>query len=273
MGLVKLDDSFHILSDIIGDEDALGDMDFKVAGTTEGITALQMDIKVGGISYDIMKHALSQAKEGRAYILETMGGSLSSHREKLNKNAPQITKIPLPKNKIGEVIGPGGKNIKEICEVTGATVDINDEGVAFVAAADQEKSDKAIAMIRGIIEEPEVGKVYEGSIKSLLDFGAIVRFMGKREGLVHISEMREEKVEKVTDVVKEGDAVQVKVLEVDPRRGRIRLTFLLDKQKKKGDSKKEHKSSSSNKTKQDKKPSKHKESETREASTKKYFNA
>ena len=273
MGLVKLDKDSYILSDIIGDEDALGDMDFKVAGTEHGITALQMDIKIGGISQEIMKNALIQAKEGRISILKSMSESISSHREKLNKNAPQITKIALPKNKIGEVIGPGGKNIKEICEVTGATVDINDDGIAFVAAADQEKSDKAIAMIKGIIEEPEVGKVYEGAVKSILDFGAIVRFMGKREGLVHISEMSEEKVEKVTDILKEGENVKVKVLEVDPKRGRIRLTLRLDaKQPKSSSGSKGSKKESGSSKKPEKKPAKP-EGEKREASTKKYFNA
>lgn len=273
MGLVKLDKDSYILSDIIGDEDALGDMDFKVAGTEHGITALQMDIKIGGISQEIMKNALVQAKEGRISILKSMSESISSHREKLNKNAPQITKIALPKNKIGEVIGPGGKNIKEICEVTGATVDINDDGIAFVAAADREKSDKAIAMIKGIIEEPEVGTVYEGAVKSILDFGAIVRFMGKREGLVHISEMSEEKVEKVTDILKEGENVKVKVLEVDPKRGRIRLTLRLDaKQPKSSSVSKGSKKESGSSKKPEKKPIKP-DGEKREASTKKYFNA
>ncbi len=274
MGLVKLEDKFFVLSDIIGEEDALGDMDFKVAGTENGITALQMDIKIGGISHEIMKHALSQAREGRVSILQSMSKSISSHREQLNKNAPQITKITLPKNKIGEVIGPGGKNIKEICEVTGATVDINDDGIAFVAAADQEKSDKAIAMIKGIIEEPEVGKVYEGVVKSILDFGAIVRFMGKREGLVHISEMSDEKVEKVTDILKEEEKIKVKVLEVDSRRGRIRLTLRLDATHPKSSSgskgpKKEN-SASKNSEKKFVRP---KDDEKREGSTKKYFNA
>lgn len=274
MGLVKLDNDSYILSDIIGDEDALGDMDFKVAGTEHGITALQMDIKIGGISQEIMKNALIQAKEGRVSILKSMSESISSHREKLNKNAPQITKIALPKNKIGEVIGPGGKNIKEICEVTGATVDINDDGIAFVAAADQEKSDKAIAMIKGIIEEPEVGKVYEGVVKTVLDFGAIVRFMGKREGLVHISEMSDDKVEKVTDILKENDTTKVKVLEVDQRRGRIRLTLRLDAQpKSSSDSKGGKKESGSKNKKPEKKPVKAKEVSKPEASTKKYCNA
>lgn len=273
MGLVKLDKDSYILSDIIGDEDALGDMDFKVAGTEHGITALQMDIKIGGISQEIMKNALIQAKEGRISILKSMSESISSHREKLNKNAPQITKIALPKSKIGEVIGPGGKNIKEICEVTGATVDINDDGIAFVAAADQEKSDKAIAMIKGIIEEPEVGKVYEGAVKSILDFGAIVRFMGKREGLVHISEMSEEKVEKVTDILKEGENVKVKVLEVDPRRGRIRLTLRLDAtQPKSSSGSKGPKKENGSPKKSERKPAKP-EGDKGEASTKKYFNA
>lgn len=283
MGLVKLEDSsFHILSDIMGDEDALGDMDFKVAGTANGITALQMDIKVAGIGHDIMKHALSQAKEGRIKILDIMKESISSHRDQLNKNAPQISKISVPKNKIGEIIGPGGKNIKEICEITGATIDINDDGIAIVAAANQGNLDQAVEMINSIIEEPEVGKVYDGTVKGILDFGAIVRFMGKREGLVHISEMSDEKVAKVSDILKDGDKVQVKVLEVDPRRGRIRLTLRLDSKVEKShqDSFKKNTKNSSLST--DNRKDDHKEKkivaknsgqEKTETSTKKYFNS
>lgn len=282
MGLVKLDTEFHILSDIIGDEDALGDMDFKVAGTVNGITALQMDIKVAGISHDIMKHALSQAREGRIHILDIMNNTLSSHRETLNKNAPQITKVVLPKHKIGEVIGPGGKNIKEICEVSGATVDINDDGVAFVSAVNQESAEKAVEMIKSIIEEPEIGKVYEGVVKATLDFGAIVRFMGKREGLVHISEMSEEKVAKVTDMLKEGDSVKVKVLEIDSKKGRIRLTLRLNASAKdiNTDSPrpKKHAEDAPKKKTEDKPKPQHKEEQQKEhktehkAGTKKYFN-
>lgn len=228
MGLIKLDDKFIILSDIIGAEDALGDMDFKVAGTSAGITALQMDIKVTGISLEIMKEALDQAQTGRLHILEKMSASLSTARTELNKTAPQMTKLSIPKNKIGELIGPGGKNIKAICEATGVTVDINDDGIVVVASTSQEAATKAVAMINGIVDDPEIGKVYAGTIKALLDFGAIVQFMGKREGMVHISEMSNEKVAKVSDVVKEGESVQVKVLEIDAKRGRIRLSMRLD---------------------------------------------
>ncbi|MBP9792025.1 MAG: polyribonucleotide nucleotidyltransferase [Rickettsiales bacterium] len=278
MGLIKLDTEFHILSDIIGDEDALGDMDFKVAGTVNGITALQMDIKVAGISHDIMKHALSQAREGRIHILDIMNQTLSSNRETLNKHAPQITKIALPKHKIGEVIGPGGKNIKEICEVSGATVDINDEGVAFVSAVNQESSAKAIEMIKSIIEEPEIGKVYDGVVKATLDFGAIVRFMGKREGLVHISEMSEEKVAKVTDMLKEGDSVKVKVLEIDSKKGRVRLTLRLNTKENNDPQPKKQEEEAPKKKMEEKQPKQHKAEEKTEhktehkAGTKKYFN-
>jgi polyribonucleotide nucleotidyltransferase len=207
-----------------------------------------------------------------------MNKTLSSNRETLNKHAPQITKVVLPKHKIGEVIGPGGKNIKEICEVSGATVDINDDGIAFVSAVNQESSDKAVEMIRSIIEEPEIGKVYDGVVKATLDFGAIVRFMGKREGLVHISEMSEEKVAKVTDMLKEGDSVKVKVLEIDSKKGRVRLTLRLNT-KENTDSKPQKQSEEAPKKKmEEKQPKQHKAEQKTEhkaehkAGTKKYFN-
>lgn len=223
MGLIKEGDDFVVLSDILGDEDHLGDMDFKVAGTSEGITALQMDIKINGITTEIMKVALKQAKAGREYILGEMNKTLSEGRKEVSKNAPQIVTIKIDKEKIGAVIGPGGKVIREICEVSGAKVDIEDDGTINVSAVDGKASEIALQMIRDITTEAEVGKIYEGKVTKLLDFGALVNFMGKSEGLVHISEMKRERVEKVTDVVNEGDDVKVKVIGLD--RGKVRLSM------------------------------------------------
>ncbi|MBN8530960.1 MAG: polyribonucleotide nucleotidyltransferase [Alphaproteobacteria bacterium] len=225
MGLILEDDGrFEVLSDIMGDEDHLGDMDFKVAGTNEGITALQMDIKVAGITPQIMEVALTRAKAGRLHILGEMAKAMTSSREEVNANAPRITTLNIPKDKIREVIGSGGKVIREICETTGAKVDIEDDGTIRVAAVSEESAQAAINWIKGIVEEPELGKIYTGKVVKIMDFGAFVNFMGGRDGLVHISEMAATRVAQVSDVVNEGDVVKVKVLEIDPR-GKVRLSM------------------------------------------------
>lgn len=226
MGLVKEGKDFVVLSDILGDEDHLGDMDFKVAGTSKGITALQMDIKIAGITPEIMKIALEQAKEGRMHILSKMSESIDVSRTEVSKYAPVIAKIQLPKDKIGEVIGPGGKMIKSICEQTGATVDIDDNGMAFISAPNGEAAEKAINIIEEIIVEPEVGQVYEGTVTKMLDFGAVVKYLGSREGLVHISEVKNEKVVDINDHINEGDLVKVKLISLDDR-GKARLSIRL----------------------------------------------
>ncbi|WP_375380454.1 polyribonucleotide nucleotidyltransferase [uncultured Sphingomonas sp.] len=224
MGLILEGDKFAVLSDILGDEDHLGDMDFKVAGTSEGITSLQMDIKIAGITEEIMKVALAQANEGRAHILGEMAKALGETRTELSAHAPRIESFTIDKSKIREVIGTGGKVIREIVATTGAKVDIDDEGVIKVSSSDPAQIDAAIAWIKGLVEEAEVGKVYDGKVVNLVDFGAFVNFMGGKDGLVHVSEMRNERVEKVSDVVSEGQAVKVKVLEIDPR-GKVRLSM------------------------------------------------
>lgn len=226
MGLIKEDDAFAVLSDILGDEDHLGDMDFKVAGTRSGITALQMDIKITSITADIMDTALAQAKDGRLHILDKMDQAISGAREQVSANAPRITTISVPRDKIREVIGAGGKVIREICEVTGAKVDIEDDGTVQVAAVDQEAADRAVDWIRSIVAEPEVGAIYNGKVVKVVDFGAFVNFLGARDGLVHISELNSERVRTVSDVVNLGDEVKVKVLEFDDR-GKVRLSMRL----------------------------------------------
>ena len=224
MGLILEDGEHAVLSDILGDEDHLGDMDFKVAGTAEGITALQMDIKVTGVTEEIMGAALTQAREGRLGILDEMAKALSTARPDINAHAPRITQLSIPKDKIREVIGTGGKVIREICEVSGAKIDVEDDGTVKVAATNTESGDKAVQMIRDIVAEPEIGTVYTGKVVKVLDFGAFVNFIGNRDGLVHISELADHRVAKVTDVVKEGDEVKVKVLAVDDR-GKVRLSI------------------------------------------------
>lgn len=226
MGLVMEGKKFVVLSDIMGDEDHLGDMDFKVAGTSKGITALQMDIKIQGITPEVMKIALDQAKEGRMHILEKMSDAIQTSRSELSRYAPTITKVQLPKDKIGEVIGPGGKVIKDICEKTGATVDIDDNGVAFVSGPNGEATEKAVLMIKNIINDPEVGTIYTGKIVRIMDFGALVNFMGNRDGLVHISEIMDAKVDQVKDHLNEGDIVKVKLLSIDDR-GKYKLSMRL----------------------------------------------
>jgi polyribonucleotide nucleotidyltransferase len=224
MGLILEGKDFAVLSDILGDEDHLGDMDFKVAGTSEGITSLQMDIKIAGITEEIMKVALAQANEGRAHILGEMAKALDSTRSELSAHAPRIETFSIDKSKIREVIGTGGKVIREIVAQTGAKVDIDDEGVIKVSSSDPAQIEAAIKWIKGLVEEAEVGKVYDGKVVNIVDFGAFVNFMGGKDGLVHVSEMKNERVEKPTDVVSEGQAVKVKVLEIDPR-GKVRLSM------------------------------------------------
>jgi polyribonucleotide nucleotidyltransferase len=224
MGLIKEADGFAVLSDILGDEDHLGDMDFKVAGTQSGVTALQMDIKITSITEEIMRIALGQARDGRLHILDEMAKALTSAREGVSSNAPRITTITIPKDKIREVIGSGGKVIREICEVTGAKIDIEDDGTIKVAAVDADASKAAIDWIRGIVAEPEVGIIYNGKVVKVVDFGAFVNFLGARDGLVHISELAPQRVGKVADVVKVGDAVKVKVLGFDDR-GKVKLSM------------------------------------------------
>jgi polyribonucleotide nucleotidyltransferase len=224
MGLIKEDDGIAILSDILGDEDHLGDMDFKVAGTEKGITSLQMDLKITSITEDIMKQALAQARDGRLHILGEMAKALSGAREDVSEHAPRITTISVPREKIREVIGTGGKVIREICEVTGAKIDIEDDGTIKVAAVDQSAADRAVEWIRGIVAEPEVGVIYTGKVVKVVDFGAFVNFMGTRDGLVHISELNTGRPDTVTEVVNEGDEVKVKVLGIDDR-GKVRLSM------------------------------------------------
>ena len=224
MGLIKEDDSFAVLSDILGDEDHLGDMDFKVAGTQDGITSLQMDIKITSITAKIMEIALDQAKDGRLHILGEMSKALNTARDNLSDSAPKITTLKIPVDKIRDIIGPGGKVIREICEQTGAKIDIEDDGTVSIAASSQESSDAAIGRVKDIVAEPELGEIYIGSVVKTVDFGAFVNFLGPKDGLVHISEMREERVSKTTDVCKEGDSVKVKVIGFDDR-GKVKLSM------------------------------------------------
>jgi polyribonucleotide nucleotidyltransferase len=223
MGLIKEKDKFMVLSDIMGDEDHLGDMDFKVAGTDKGITALQMDIKIDGITEEIMKIALSQAKDGRKHILGEMAKALNTSRGAVNENAPRITTISVPKEKIREIIGTGGKVIREIVEKTGAKIDIEDDGTVRIAAVNIEQGQAALEWIQGIIAEAEIGQIYSGKVVRIVDFGAFVNFLGAKDGLVHISELADHRVNKVTDVVNEGDSVKVKVIEIE--RGKVRLSM------------------------------------------------
>jgi polyribonucleotide nucleotidyltransferase len=224
MGLIKEGDRFAVLSDILGDEDHLGDMDFKVAGTENGITALQMDIKITSITAEIMKVALAQANEGRRHILGEMSKALTQSRDGVNENAPRITVLQIPKDKIREVIGSGGKVIREIVETTGAKVDIDDEGTVKVASSDAAAAERAIEWIKGIVAVPEIGKVYTGKVVKVVDFGAFVNFLGSRDGLVHISELAPRRVERTTDIVNMGDEVKVKVVGFDDR-GKIKLSM------------------------------------------------
>ena len=223
MGLIKEGDDFSVLSDILGDEDHLGDMDFKVAGTKDGITSLQMDIKITGITFEIMEKALSQAKEGRIHILDEMNKALSASRSNVGKYTPKMEKINVDKKDIAAVIGKGGATIREIVEKSGAKVDVNDEGVVTVAASDEKSRGIALQMIKDITAKAELNKIYSGKVMKIMEFGAFVNFLGKQDGLVHISELADKRVAKVTDVVKEGDEVKVKVIGFD--RGKVKLSM------------------------------------------------
>jgi polyribonucleotide nucleotidyltransferase len=224
MGLIKEGSEFAVLSDILGDEDHLGDMDFKVAGTSVGVTSLQMDIKITSITKEIMDIALRQAKDGRMHILGEMSKAMTGARDHVAQYAPRITTLMVPKDKIREVIGTGGKVIRELQETTGTKIDIEDDGTVRVASADQDKMNEAVRRIREIVAEPEVGAIYTGTVVKLMDFGAFVNFLGKRDGLVHISELAPKRVAQVSDVVKEGDVVKVKCLAIDDR-GKVKLSM------------------------------------------------
>ncbi len=224
MGLIKEDRAYAVLSDILGDEDHLGDMDFKVAGTETGVTSLQMDIKITSITPEIMQVALAQARDGRLHILGEMAKALTGARGDVAATAPRITIITVPKEKIREVIGTGGKVIREIVEQSGAKIDIEDDGTIKIAATTEESAKAAIDRIRGIVAEPEVGVIYNGKVVKTADFGAFVNFLGARDGLVHISELQQGRVNKTTDVVQVGDQVKVKVLGFDDR-GKVKLSM------------------------------------------------
>jgi polyribonucleotide nucleotidyltransferase len=224
MGLIKEKEKFVVLSDIMGDEDHLGDMDFKVAGSEKGITALQMDIKIDGITKEIMETALNQAKEGRLHILSKMNEVISTHKNEMSEFAPRITTIKIHPDKIRDVIGKGGATIRAITEETGATIDINDDGTVSIAATDKAAGDEAMKRVEQITADIEVGKIYEGRVAKLMDFGAFVNILPGKDGLVHISQISEERVENVSDKLSEGDIVKVKVLEVD-KQGRVRLSM------------------------------------------------
>ena len=224
MGLILEGEDFAVLSDILGDEDHLGDMDFKVAGTAAGITSLQMDIKIAGITEQIMKVALSQAKDGRVHILGEMANALSESRAELGEFAPRIEVMNIPVDKIRDVIGSGGKVIREIVEKTGAKINIEDDGTIKIASSSGKEIEAAKHWIHTIVAEPEVGEIYQGTVVKTADFGAFVNFFGPKDGLVHISQLAPERVGKTTDVVKEGDKVYVKLMGFDER-GKVRLSM------------------------------------------------
>jgi len=223
MGLIKEKKEFTVLSDILGDEDHLGDMDFKVAGTKDGITSLQMDIKITGITFEIMEQALNQAKEGRANILGEMNKTIKTSRKEVSKHTPKIETIMVDKKDIAAVIGKGGATIREIVELSGAKVDVKDTGEVSIAAPDEKSRNKAMEMVKNIIAKPEMGKIYKGKVVKIMEFGAFVNFLGKQDGLVHISQLAGKRVAKVSDVVKEGDEVSVKVIGFD--RGKVKLSI------------------------------------------------
>ena len=224
MGLIKEGDDFVVLSDILGDEDHLGDMDFKVAGTMDGITSLQMDIKITSITKEIMEIALNQAAGGRKHIIEIMSEALPEARTKFSKHAPQVISISIDKAKIKDVIGSGGKVIRNIVEVSGAKLEVNDDGIVKIASSNEESINTAKQMVEDIVAEPEIGKVYNGKVVKIVEFGAFVNFMGARDGLLHVSQISQKRVENVSDVLSEGQEVQVKVLDVD-RAGKVKLSM------------------------------------------------
>jgi polyribonucleotide nucleotidyltransferase len=224
MGLVKEGDQVRVLTDILGDEDHLGDMDFKVAGTATGITAIQMDNKVGGVTRDVMRQALHQARDARLFVLSVMQKALESPRKEVSSHAPRIVTIHIKPDKIREVIGPGGKVIRGLVEETGCKIDIEDDGTVMIASADGIAMQRAIEAIQAICAEPEIGKIYKGKVRKIVDFGAFVEIMPGTDGLLHISQLSQERVRRVEDVLHEGDEVMVKVLDVD-RSGKIRLSL------------------------------------------------
>ncbi len=224
MGLIKDGDDFAVLSDILGDEDHLGDMDFKVTGTKDGITAFQMDTKIDSVSREIMGKALSQAREGRIHILDEMAKAISTHREDLSPFAPRITKMKVKQDKIRDIIGPGGRTIRGMQEECGVRITVEDDGTVLIASSDMDSTEKALGMIRELTQEAEIGKLYLGVVKRTVDFGAFIEIFPGTEGLVHISHLANERVERTTDIVNEGDEVLVRVLEIDRRSGKIRLS-------------------------------------------------
>ena len=223
MGMIKDGDRVAILSDILGSEDHLGDMDFKVTGTLKGINALQMDIKIGGLSHDLMAKALEQAKEGRLHILGEMDKALQSPREEMSQYAPRIVTITVPKDKIRDVIGPGGKVIREIIDKTGVSIDINDDGVVSIASTDEDSAKRAVEFVQNLVQEVEVGKIYLGKVKKIVDFGAFVEIFPGTDGLVHISQICDRRIKNVSDEIQEGDEIKVKVIDVD-QQGRVKLS-------------------------------------------------
>ena len=224
MGLIKEGEDFVVLSDILGDEDHLGDMDFKVAGTVDGITSLQMDIKITSITKEIMEIALNQAAGGRKHILAVMNETISEKRSKFSEHAPQIETVIVPKDKIREVIGSGGKVIRNMVEVSGAKIEVSDEGEVKIASNNAESLNMAKQMVMDIIAEPEIGKIYNGKVVKIVEFGAFVNFLGAKDGLLHVSQISQERVANVADVLSEGQEVQVKVLDVD-RSGKVKLSM------------------------------------------------
>jgi len=223
MGMIKDGDRVAILSDILGSEDHLGDMDFKVTGTLKGINALQMDIKIGGLSHDLMAKALEQAKEGRLHILGEMDKALQSPREEMSQYAPRIVTITVPKDKIRDVIGPGGKVIREIIDKTGVSIDINDDGVVSIASTDEDSAKRAVEFVQNLVQEVEIGKIYLGKVKKIVDFGAFVEIFPGTDGLVHISQICDRRIKNVRDEIQEGDEIKVKVIDVD-QQGRVKLS-------------------------------------------------
>jgi polyribonucleotide nucleotidyltransferase len=223
MGLMKEGDKVAVLSDILGDEDHLGDMDFKVCGTRKGITALQMDIKISGLSREILESALAQARDGRLHILDKMAEVISAPRDDMSPYAPRIYTIQVKPDRIRDIIGPGGKTIRAITEETGVAIDVEDDGTVSIASSDERSARKAMDIIKGLTAEPEIGGFYQGVVKRIAEFGAFVEIMPGTDGLVHISELAAERVKRVEDILKEGDELMVKVISID-RQGKIRLS-------------------------------------------------
>jgi len=223
MGLLKENDRIVILSDILGDEDHCGDMDFKVCGTKKGVTSLQMDIKIDRLTEDVLRMALDQAKEGRFHIIDKLVETMSEPRAEISIYAPRITTIKVRPDRVRDVIGSGGKNIRQIVSETGVKIDVEDDGTVTIASTDADAAARAVCMVKWLTEEAEIGKIYRGTVKKIMDFGAFVEILPGMEGLVHISQLARERVNKVTDILREGDEVNVKVLEID-KQGKIRLS-------------------------------------------------